>query len=90
MPPGRGAIRTPPDVAVEVLSPTARDARRDPIEKVADYAAFRVRWSWLVDPERRVIEILELGADGRYVLAALWGEVDRLGPPTSDDPATSR
>jgi Uma2 family endonuclease len=78
--PRRGAVRIPPDVAVEVVSPTPRDRRRDRIEKPDEYAAFGVRYYWIIDPEERSLEILALGPDGRYVraLGAASGRLDRV------------
>ncbi len=67
--PRRGVVRIPPDIAVEVVSPSPRDERRDRIEKMDDYAAFGVRFYWLFDPTLQSLEIFEL-TDGRYARAA--------------------
>src|SRR3954466_14719085 len=79
-PPARGLIRVPPDIAVEVVSPTPRDGRRDRVEKMADYAAFGVAWYWLVDPQLRSLQILELDPQGRYlhVLGASTGMLEQI------------
>jgi Uma2 family endonuclease len=79
-PPARGLIRTPPDLAVEIVSPRPRDGLRDRVEKMTEYAAFGIRYYWLLDPQLRSLEVFELDAKGRYarVLAATAGSVDDI------------
>lgn len=67
-PPRRGRLSAP-DIAVELITPTARDERRDRVEKRLEYAAFGVRWYWLVDPALGTFEILELTDNGEYRFA---------------------
>ncbi len=73
-PPARGIVRVPPDVMVEIVSTSPRDVRRDRIDKMDDYAAFGVRWYWILDPGLRSLEIFELGDDGRYRRVLATGE----------------
>jgi Uma2 family endonuclease len=53
------AIEGPPDLIVEILSPTT--ARRDRTRKASLYFRFGVSYYWLVDPEERILETYERG-----------------------------
>lgn len=65
-PPRRGVVRKPPDIMIEVITPKPRDQRRERLEKMDEYAAFGVRWYWIVDPEARLLEIYERDERGIY------------------------
>jgi Uma2 family endonuclease len=74
----------PPDLVVEILSPSTRD--RDQQLKRKLYANYGVREYWLVDPDAGSIEILELGTDPTVPLGTFTGGasiVSRLIPGLS-------
>lgn len=58
-PPHDDWMRRPPDIAAEVRSPSQR--RAELRAKVDLYRDFGVRSVWLIDPERREVEIFESG-----------------------------
>lgn len=65
-PAAEGVVAAPPDVVVEVVSPTPRHAARDRVHKMRDYARFGVRFYWIVDPTVRSLEVNELTERGTY------------------------
>lgn len=72
-----------PDWCCEVLSPGPANARRDRVEKRSAYAHHGVKHYWLVDPEARVLEALELTAGGVWRECGAWDEttLDAHIPP---------
>jgi Uma2 family endonuclease len=73
-PPACGAIAVPPDIAVEIVSSSPRDQRRDRVEKLEEYARFGIRFYWVIDPQPRKVEICERGAAGLYVCRVETGQ----------------
>lgn len=57
-------VRGPPDLVVEVLSPSNR--RHDMIRKRRRFEVHGVPEYWWIDPEVEAATILRLGEDGRY------------------------
>ena len=51
-----------PDLVIEILSPGTAD--RDRELKLGLYAKFGVREYWIVDPDERSVQVMELGARG--------------------------
>jgi Uma2 family endonuclease len=51
-------VEGPPDLVVEILSSTT--SRKDRILKMRLYAKHGVKWYWLVDPDARTLEELNL------------------------------
>ena len=70
-------VEGPPDLVVEILSPGT--ARRDRVRKLNAYARYGVPWYWLIDPEAKTVEVLEL-VGGVYRLATAVGGDDELRP----------
>ena len=76
--PDENPIPIVPDFCCEVLSPTT--AKKDVGVKLPLFARFGVSWVWLIDPDRRLLEIFETVA-GRPTLAAAVGDDDRVTLP---------
>jgi Uma2 family endonuclease len=61
-------VQGTPDLVIEVLSPSNK--AYDLQTKLLAYEKAGVPELWYFDPEDRTAQILELGSEGRYVLAA--------------------
>ncbi len=74
----RRGIEGPPDLLIEVLSPSNRV--HDLLTKRSLYARGGIREYWLVDPDARSIEILALDRDAYHQVAALSGREPLQSP----------
>lgn len=68
----------PPDLVVEVLSPST--AKFDRHEKFLVYETHAVREYWIVDPVHEVMEVFIAGKGG-YVRLGAFGATDRFESP---------
>jgi Uma2 family endonuclease len=74
------AFDGPPDLVVEVLSPSTR--RLDIIRKRNDYPRIGVSELWFIDPDEPSAHIVRAGRDGEQVIDIAAG--DRLQSPLLD------
>jgi Uma2 family endonuclease len=80
--PVRRGIDGPPDLAIEVLSPS--DRGHDRLTKRALYARAGVREYWIVDPEARTVEVQALHLDAFHAVQTTAGG-DRIESPLLPD-----
>lgn len=73
---GEVDVEGAPDLVVEVLSPGNRGY--DLVKKRARYELAGVEELWFVDLEAQRIEVLRLGADGRYGPPRLFGRGEEI------------
>ena len=66
----------PPDLAIEVLSPSTRHIDRE--EKAVEYAEAGVTEYWIVDPEGRAIEVLTGAGSEGYTSHRQFGPGDEV------------
>jgi Uma2 family endonuclease len=71
------------DLAVEVMSEGAENRARDEEVKPREYALAGIPEYWIVDPERRAVQVLVLeAATSEYALSATCRDGDLLVSPT--------
>jgi len=63
-----GLCWSPPDLAIEVISPSETKRRKE--EKLEDYASIGVPEAWLVSPEAQNVEIRQL-SDGTLAVTSV-------------------
>jgi Uma2 family endonuclease len=85
--PTERGVEGPPDLLIEVLSPSNRG--HDLLTKRALYARAGVREYWLIDLEARTIEILTLDRDAFHLAVAASGDETPVSPLLGPFPTTA-
>ena len=70
-------ITGPPDLIIEIVSPGAENERRDRVAKRQIYGKYGVKEYWVVNPEKRAIEVFLLAGQTLKLQNSL-GEQDEL------------
>jgi Uma2 family endonuclease len=86
LPTERG-VEEPPDLLIEVLSPSNRG--HDLLTKRALYARAGVREYWLVDPDARTVEIVSLDRDAFHLALVVSGGEPLDSPSLGQLPITA-
>ena len=66
-------INGAPELMIEIVSPGKENARRDRVVKRQVYGKFGVKEYWIIDPEKRAIEIYQLK---KHTLAPVGTKMD--------------
>ncbi|HMQ31612.1 MAG TPA: Uma2 family endonuclease [Chloroflexaceae bacterium] len=81
----------PPDLVVEIASPSTAAYDRDPVAgKRGAYARVGVREYWIADPAARSVEVLALEGDAYSVLGTFAGEQPLASRVLPGAPLTAR
>jgi Uma2 family endonuclease len=74
------ALKGPPDLAIEILSPGTENRHRDLILKRDLYAQYGVAEYWLIDPRNRTVNIYRL-AGTKYDAPLTLADGDQITSP---------
>ena len=73
-----------PDIVIELLSPGRENIARDRVAKRQLYAKYGVNEYWIVDSEKRAVEIYRLAGGAQKLAATLSGDDKVTSPLLSD------
>jgi Uma2 family endonuclease len=79
---GQQVIEGGPDLVVEVLSPS--NSRQELQEKLQDYRAIGVREAWVISPQARTVEVLQLSPE-TLQRSGLYGTGDTIASQVLPD-----
>jgi Uma2 family endonuclease len=70
----------PPDLVIEILCPGSENIRRDRVAKRQLYGKHGVGEYWLVDPEKRDVEVYRLQSGNLNLVATLVDDNELFSP----------
>lgn len=77
-------INGAPELAVEIVSPGKENSRRDRVVKRQVYGKYGVKEYWIIDPEKRAIEVYRLKRQ-TLILSGTFMDEDEISTPILPD-----